>query len=209
MIYELYIQQRRAYPLATVHKKNSVLRKEPIRDPAAIEAIKIILRNNLRDLALFVLAINSNLRACDLLALLVGQLRHLQVGDELVVRESKTKNIRRIVINGAVRKALQDWLKIHPRKDEDDAPLFLSRKGGAIQVATLSGMVKAWCKAVGLKGSYGCHSLRKTFGYQHRTRFGTDLPTLQTMFGHSHQRQTLDYLCVQPDEVREAYMKEI
>lgn len=29
------------------------------------------------------------------------------------------------------------------------------------------------------------------------------------MYGYSHQRQTLDYICIQPDEVREAYMKEI
>jgi integrase len=190
-------------------KEGSVLKKIPIKSPEAIEAIKVLLKDNLRDLALFVLAINSNLRACDLLALTIGQVRELHVGDELMLRERKTGNIRRIVLNRAVWQTLQDWLAIHPRGDEDEAPLFLSRKGGAIQVATLSGMVKAWCKTVGLKGSYGCHTLRKTFGYQHRTRFGTDLPTLQTIYGHAHQRQTLDYLCVQTDEIIAAYMKEI
>ena len=190
-------------------KEGSILKKIPIKSPEAIEAIKVLLKDNLRDLALFVLAINSNLRACDLLALTIGQVRELHVGDELVLRERKTKNIRRIVLNKAVWKALQDWLKIHPRAGEDDAPLFLSRKGGALKVATLNNMVKAWCFAVGLKGSFGCHTLRKTFGYQHRVRFGTDLPTLQTIYGHSHQRQTLDYLCVQTDEIIAAYMKEI
>jgi len=190
-------------------KKGSVLRKEPIKDPAAIEAIKTLLIDKLRDLALFILAINSNLRACDLLALFVGQVRHLQVGGELVVRERKTKNIRRIVINPAVWRALRNWLAAHPRGHDDQAPLFLSRKGGALKVATLNNMVKEWCEAAGLQGEFGCHTLRKTFGYQHRKRFGTDLPTLQTIYGHAHQRQTLDYLCVQPDEVRDAYMKEI
>lgn len=189
--------------------KKSILKKQPITGYEFIEAIKLLLKEKLRDLAIFILGINSNLRACDLLALRVGQIRFLKVGDELVLREKKTGKIRRIVINRAVCKALQDWIKIHPRGDEDDAPLFLSRKGGALKVATLNNMIKEWCKAVGLKGNYGCHTLRKTFGYQHRVRFGTDLPTLQTMYGHAHQRQTLDYLCVQPDEVREAYMKEI
>lgn len=190
-------------------KKGSVLRKGPIKPPWAIEEIKEHLKKYLRDLALFILGINSNLRACDLLALLVGQVKDLQIGDELVIRERKTKNIRRIIINRAVWQALQDWLQVHPRKAEDEAPLFLSRKGGALKVASLNNLVKSWCKAVGLKGEFGCHTLRKTFGYQHRIRFGTDLPTLQTIYGHSNQKQTLDYLCVQVDEIVDAYMKEI
>ena len=191
-------------------KKGSVLRKEPIRDYRAIEDIKKLLKDKKRDLALFVLAINSNLRACDLLNLTIDQVQYLQVGDDLVLREKKTKKIRRIVINQTVWHALNDWIEIHPKSENGQAPLFLSRKGGKpLTVPTLSGMVKSWCIAVGLTGSFGCHTLRKTFGYQHRVRFKTDLPTLQTIYGHSHQRQTLDYLCVQPDEVRDAYMKEI
>ena len=191
-------------------KKGSVLRKEPIRDYRAIEDIKKLLKDEKRDLALFVLAINSNLRACDLLNLTIDQVQYLQVGDDLVLREKKTKKIRRIVINQAVWHALNEWIEIHPQSENNQAPLFLSRKGGKpLTVPTLSGMVKSCCIAVGLTGSFGCHTLRKTFGYQHRVRFKTDLPTLQTIYGHSHQRQTLDYLCVQPDEVRDAYMKEI
>jgi integrase len=191
-------------------KKGSIIRKEPIRDHNAIEEIKTLLKDKKRDLALFVLAINSNLRACDLLNLTINQVQYLQVGEDLVLREKKTGKIRRIVINRAVCHALNGWIEIHPQRENDEAPLFLSRKGGqSLRVATLSGMVKSWCNAVGLTGSFGCHTLRKTFGYQHRVRFKTDLPTLQTIYGHAHQRQTLDYLCVQPDEVRDAYMKEI
>ena len=191
-------------------EKGSILRKEPIREHSAIEKIKTLLKDKKRDLALFILAINSNLRACDLLNLTIDQVQYLQVGDDLVLREKKTKKIRRIVINHAVWNALNGWLEIHPQSENGQAPLFISRKGGQpLRVATLSGMVKSWCNAVGLTGSFGCHTLRKTFGYQHRVRFKTDLPTLQTIYGHSHQRQTLEYLCVQPDEVRDAYMKEI
>ena len=191
-------------------KKGSIIRKEPIRDHNAIKEIKTLLKDKKRDLALFILAINSNLRACDLLNLTINQVQYLQVGEDLVLREKKTKKIRRIVINRAVWSALNGWLEIHPRRENGQSPLFLSRKGGGpLKVPTLSGMVKSWCNAVGLTGSFGCHTLRKTFGYQHRVRFKTDLPTLQTIYGHSHQRQTLDYLCVQPDEVRDAYMKEI
>ena len=79
-----------------------------------------------------------------------------------MLREWKTGNVRRIVINRAVWQALQDWLAIHPHVDEDDAPLFLSRKGGALRVATLNNLIKSWCAAVGLKGEFGCHTPSKT-----------------------------------------------
>ena len=190
-------------------KKGSVLTKEPIRDPAKIEAIKALVADQPRDLALFIMGINSNLRACDLLAVTIGQVEHLQSGDDLVVREKKTGKIRRIVINRAVGQALQDWLRVHPRGRDPFSPLFLSRKGGALKVPTLNNLVKGWCEAVGLAGDFGCHTLRKTFGYQHRVRFGTDLPTLQTLYNHANQKQTLTYLCIQPDEIRSAYMREI
>ena len=189
--------------------KGSILKKEPIRELWAILAIKELLEDTPRDLLLFVLAINTNLRACDLLALLVGQVRGLVPGSVLLVRERKTGKLREITINGAVANALVVWLTVHPYRDDDHAALFLSRKGGAIKVATLNGMVKRWCAAVGLEGRYGCHSLRKTFGYQHRVAHGTDLPTLQIMYGHAHQRQTLAYLCIQPEEIKAAYMREI
>ena len=190
--------------------KGSVLRKEPIRDYSAIEDIKRLLKDKWNSHFPQWKFHCSNLRACDLLNLTIDQVQYLQVGDDLVLREKKTKKIRTIVINQAVWHVLNDWIEIHPQRENGQAPLFLSRKGGkALRVPTLSGMVKSWCNAVGLTGSFGCHTLRKTFGYQHRVRSKTDLPTLQTIYGHSHQRQTLDYLCVQPDEVRDAYMKEI
>lgn len=62
---------------------------------------------------------------------------------------------------------------------------------------------------INLKGNYGSHTLRKTFGYMHRTVHNTDIPTLMEMFNHSSQKQTLAYLGIQPSEIRDAYLKEI
>lgn len=47
------------------------------------------------------------------------------------------------------------------------------------------------------------------FRYMHRTVNKTDLPTLMHMFNHSSQMQTLEYLCIPPEEIREAYMFEL
>ncbi len=53
------------------------------------------------------------------------------------------------------------------------------------------------------------NSLRKTFGYHQRVTHGVALPVLVEVFGHATQRQTLNYLCVQDEEIREVYMNEI
>jgi len=68
-------------------------------------------------------------------------------------------------------------------------------------------LVGEWCETVNLKGNYGSHSMRKTWGFHQRTRLNTSVPELMVMFNHSSQWQTLDYLCIQPNEIREAYLK--
>ena len=186
-----------------------VIRVEPIRSVQAIEKIKRVLRDIPRDLALFVFGINTNLRAIDLVSLRVGLVQDLSAGDHFILREKKTGKIRRITINRTVFSALQGWL-LHYKPTDDSACLFPSKKTGhPLKVPTLNNMVKSWCQQAGLQGNYGSHTLRKTFGYIHRTVHKTDLPTLMVMFNHANQRQTLDYLCIQPEEIHEAYLKEI
>lgn len=190
-------------------KKGAVTRVEPIRSLKAIERIKRLLANRPRDFLLFVFGINTNLRACDLLALLVGAVRYLQAGQTLVVRERKTGKLRRITLNRAVVEAIRAWLAVRPDLD-DSSPLFPSRKGGApLCVSILNRLVKRWCQAADLTENYGAHTLRKTFGFVHRTVFGTDIPTLMVLYNHRSQRQTLAYFGIQEVEMERAYMQEI
>ena len=80
-----------------------------------------------RDLALFTLGINTNLRASDPMRIRVGQVRDLKPGDELEVKEKKTGKTRRITLNRAAVKAVQGMLKAEEYTCEDY--LFKSRKG--------------------------------------------------------------------------------
>jgi len=189
--------------------KGAVIKVEPIKDVKAVATIKKLLAGNPRNLCIFTLGINTNLRASDLLKITIGQVKHLKAGEHFTVREKKTGKDRAITINQAVYSALQGLLATM-QDATNDQPLFQSRKGGAaLCVPYLNGLVKGWCKEINLKGNYGSHSLRKTFGYIHRTQFNTDLPTLMHMYNHSSQKQTLDYLCIQPEEIKDAYLREI
>jgi integrase len=180
--------------------KGSSISVEPIRNLKNIKAIKRMLAGNPRDLCIFTLGINTNLRASDILNLKVAQVCNV---NELVLKEKKTGKTRRITLNKAVVSAVSVLLTSREYTDTDF--IFVGQRG-PLTVPTLSRMVKTWCKAINLKGNYGSHSLRKTWGYHQRVTYGIGLPELMVCFNHSSQRQTLDYLCVQPDEVRDVYL---
>ena len=190
-------------------KKGDITKVEPIRELKDIKNIKKHLSDSPRDLAIFTLGINTNLRAGDILSLTVGMVCNLKAEDHFSIREEKTGKEKNVTINKTVYEAIQALLATMPDAT-DTMPLFQSRKGkAALCVPYLNSLVKAWCKEINLKGNYGSHTLRKTFGYIHRTQFNTDIPTLMTMFNHSSQKQTLQYLGIQPSEIKDAYLKEI
>ena len=190
-------------------KSGDSIKVEPIRKEKDIKLIKKLLSDKPRDLCIFTLGINTNLRASDLLKITVGQIRNLKVGDHFTTKEKKTGKDRKITMNKSVYDSVQMLLTTMPNAEDGDF-LFQSRKGGnALCVPYLNSLVKGWCKSINLRGNYGSHTLRKTFGYIHRTVFNTDIPTLMHMYNHSTQKQTLAYLGIQPSEIKDAYLKEI
>jgi integrase len=187
-------------------KKGSTIKVEPIRRLKDIETIKKLLSDRPRDLALLTIGINTNLRASDLLNLKVAQVRNLKPNDEIEIKEKKTGKGRRITFNKACIKAIRNLLASKPFNDDY---LFQGQRSEVLIVPSVNRLVKSWCKKINLKGNYGSHTLRKTWGYHQRVTFGTDLPRLMVCFNHSTQKQTLDYLCIQPEEIKDVYENEL
>jgi len=145
--------------------KNSVIRVEPIRDLKAIKNIKKLLADKPRDLAIFVIGTNTNLRSSCLTALTVKMVKNIEPGGHFTIREKKTGKTRTITVNKVVHEAISGLLKDLGEGVKDDDYLFQSRKGkGKLTTPTMNALVKGWCASVGLRGNYGSHSLRKTFG---------------------------------------------
>ena len=187
----------------------SAIKVEPIKDLKAIKRIKKLYADHPRNLCLFTLGINTAYRAGEILSLRVGQVDYLEPGDRLDIKQSKTGKYRAATINAVTVAAIAQWLKMHPNPSSD-APLFISRKTGqALTVSALNVMIKRWCREVGLKGNYGTHTMRKTWGYHQRVNNKQPLPLLMAAFGHSSQSQTLDYLCIQDEEIAELYAMEL
>ncbi len=187
-------------------KKGDNIRVDPIKELKDIKSIKKLLHDKPRDLCLFTLGINTNLRASDLLRITAGMVKDMKPGDELTLKEKKTGKHRRITMNKAVVSVIQALLK--SREYKDGEPLFVGQRG-CLTVPSVNRLVKQWCRSINLKGNYGSHTLRKTFGYHQRVTFGVGLPELVDIFNHSSQKETMNYLCIQPEEVRNVYLNEL
>jgi integrase len=193
-----------------VRKGKSVL-VEPIRNVEDVERIKALLKGRPRDLLLFVMGINNGLRIGDLLGLRVGQVRHLKAGDFVTITEGKTGKQNVLAVNKPVHRALKGYLNNAKLADYDY--LFCSTKATTtrkpISVQRAHMLVKDWTRKAGLKGNYGTHTLRKTFGYIQRTQFGVGFEVLAKRFNHSSPAFTMRYVGVGDAEVSDILMHEI
>ena len=190
-------------------KKGSTIKVEPIRQLQDIRRIKKHLSGAPRDLCIFTLGMNTGYRASELLSIKVGDVEHLRAGDLFELKQQKTKKYRATTFNQTVVDAIQNWLEVHP-DPRPRTPLFISQKSGsALTVSTFGNMVKGWCRDAGMNGNFGSHSLRKSWGYHQRVQNNVGIPVLMTAFGHATQQQTLEYLCIQSEEIQELYALEL
>jgi len=184
-------------------EKGSTVKVEPIRQEEDVHAILNMLADHPRNLALFTVGTHTNLRPAELLGIKVGQVLGTRPGVEMEVRESRTGRKRRIPLDRDCVSSVQGFLE-HRRKKEGGEPdpagrLFTGLRG-PLSVQTVHNLVKGWCSARGLAGNYGSHTLRKTFGYHQLLDGRASLADLMTAFGHSTPHQTLEYLCIRPEE---------
>ncbi|MFX0197635.1 MAG: tyrosine-type recombinase/integrase [Candidatus Hodarchaeota archaeon] len=190
-------------------RKGDNIRVEPIHRIEDVQAIKKLLSDSPRDLLLFTIGVNNGLRVGDLLRLRVKDVRNLKPGQYITVKESKTRKQNILMVNKAVHKSLTSYMeKLRPN---DDDFLFASRKTQKpLTVQSVNALVKKWTKTINLyQGNYGTHTLRKTFGYIQRIKFGTGFEVLAKRFNHSSPSVTMRYLGITDKEVNGILMNEI
>ena len=188
-------------------QKGSSIKVHPIRHAKNIQAIKVLLKDHPRNLCLFTMGINTAYRAGEFLSLTVGQVTHLHVSDRLELKQDKNKKYRAITLNKITSNALQNWLAVHPLRHNPSAPLFLSQRDStSLVVASVNHLVKKWCDEICLSGNYGSHTLRKTWGYHQRVYHHVSVALLMKAYGHQSEAQTLEYLCIQADEIQAIYL---
>jgi integrase len=166
--------------------------------------VRLQMAGDVRGLALFNLAIDSKLRACDLVKLRVTDVAHgSRVMRRATVMQQKTHQRVQFEITEDTREAISSWIDKARQRPTDY--LFASRVRGAAHISTrqYARIVHHWVDLVGLDGSdYGTHSLRRTKAsliYQ-RTK---NLRAVQLLLGHTKLESTVRYLGVEVDDALE------
>ncbi len=183
---------------------------EPIRDRKKIAQIKNQLRGQrrYRDLLLFVVGINTALRISDLLGL---QVEHFWDDNQHIkrrfwIKEQKRSKRQEVVINSSIQETLDEYLAAYPQiSDGRDHFIFFNTKVGHFREPIKRG--QAWkiittiCQQVGLRGNFGTHSLRKTWGYHARMQ-GVDLALIMHKLNHESIAYSKRYLGITDDELQ-------
>jgi integrase len=166
--------------------------------------VRLQLGNRQRELALFNLAIDSKLRACDLVKLRVRDVCHGRVvASRAIVLQQKTQRPVQFEITEPTREAVSTWITsagVLP-----DQALFPSRLHGSPHLSTrrYARIVDAWVRQIGLnRVCYGTHTLRRTKAtlIYRRTK---NLRAVQLLLGHTKLESTVRYLGIEVDDALE------
>lgn len=187
------------------NKGKLVGQKAPLklRDIWAIR-IRLQLRHRTRDLALFNTAIDSKLRACDLVKLRVTDVAHGdQIASRTIVMQQKTHRPVQFEITESTRQSLRDWITTASLRS--DAYLFPSRVSTSPHLSTrqYARILHRWVAEIGLDGpAYGTHSMRRTKAslIYRRTK---NLRAVQLLLGHAKLESTVRYLGIEVDDALE------
>lgn len=178
------------------NKGKIIGQKAPLRQQEiwSIRA-RLEIANNLKELALFNLAIDSKLRGCDLVALKVSDV--MRSGDVLTrtsVVQQKTGTPVMFEIITHTRQSLRTWIA-HAKLSNDDY-LFPSRKHTVPHLGTRAydRLVHKWVSSIGLDSClYGTHSMRRT-KVSILYKRDKNLRAIQLLLGHKKIESTVRYL---------------
>lgn len=186
--------------------KGKLVGQKPPLKPKDIWAIRIHLQNEhqVRDLAMFNLAIDSKLRGCDLVNLHVRDVTHgNQVLPRTMAVQRKTQRPVQFELTEPTRSAVSAWVEKANLRPEHY--LFPSRLAKSPHVSTrqYARIVHQWVSAIGLDSTvYGTHTMRRTKAtlIYKRTK---NLRAVQLLLGHSKLESTVRYLGIEVDDALE------
>ena len=163
--------------------------------------MKLEAAGNPRNLALFNLAIDSKLRACDLLSLCVCDIANgLTVQSRGKIVQRKTGRPVRFELTSRTQESVAAWIRYGDLSS--DAFLFPSRQHHSqhLSVRQYARVMKDWIRSIGLDPMrYGTHTMRRTKAtlIYRQTK---NLRAIQLLLGHSKLDSTVRYLGIEIDD---------
>ena len=166
--------------------------------------VRLQLGHRTRELALFDLGLDSKLRACDLVRLLVRDICHGDgVSPRAIVIQQKNSRPVQFEITPPTKDAVTAWIKEAKLANEDF--LFPSRVHESPHLGTrqYARILNSWIEEIGLDPTaYGTHTIRRTKAslIYRRTK---NIRAVQLLLGHSKLESTVRYLGIKVEDALE------
>lgn len=176
--------------------------KPPLR-PKHVWSIRSKLQVNgrTRDLAMFNLAVDSKLRACDVVTLKVEDVApNGYAADRATIRQKKTGQPVRFELTEHTRQAIDEYLRGSGKRPSEF--MFSGRRGPDWSMTTrqYARLLSEWFASIGLDPHiFGTHSLRRTKATLIYRRTG-NLRAVQLLLGHRKIESTVRYLGIEVDD---------
>ncbi len=189
------------------NKGKSIGQKKPFT-PEQVRLIKDLLKTEKsgRDLALFSVAIDTLLRASDLVKLKVDDVCDSQRGvkEEFQVRQKKTDKGLTVTLNKETRAAVQAWVIEAGKMPWDHLFTGLPKSkmpNKAISTTQFWRLLKKWAIMIRLNPTaYACHSTRRTKAALAWQVTGGNVEIVRRMLGQKDVTSTSHYLGVTDQE---------
>ena len=185
------------------NKGKIVGRKQPLT-PEQVATIRTLLSQdgNVRDIAMFALAIDSSLRGIDIVSLNVSDISSGNaIRERVIIEQRKTGERVTFPLRDYTRVALMELIEVENKAHGD--PLFCSQKRGKgrrLSADRYRRMVKDWIALARLDPAlYGSHSLRRT-RVAHIYRKTANLRVAQVLLGHKSIENTARYLGIEEEQ---------
>ena len=154
-----------------------------------------------RDYAMFVLMTTYGLRACDVVALTLEDIRWRE--GKIQIRQNKTGKPLDLPLTDGVGLAIQDYLKNVPRYGgHREVFLRLRAPAGTLKPTAVIEAFQGWSRRSGLAIPFkGAHCIRHSYAL-HLLRQGTPLKTIGDLLGHRSPESTTGYLRLATEDLR-------
>ena len=151
---------------------------------------------NLRDKAVMLLLYGAGLRISEALSI---KKKDAPVGDWLRVI-GKGNKYRDVPLLPIICDGVREYLDLCPYDINEDAPLFLGKRGGSLSPRIIQRRIENLRYELGLPSHTTPHALRHAFA-THLLSGGADLRAIQQLLGHSSLSTTQRYTDVNETEL--------
>jgi integrase/recombinase XerD len=180
------------------------VRQEPLA-PVELPQVKQLIESRnprtfhgVRDRSIFLVLLESGVRAGELMAMNVDD---LDMGNgSILIREGKGGKVRVVVIGRSVQKQIRKWLRVRSYGAE---PLFCSQDGGRLTYSGLRGILNRALRQTGIE-DVSLHDFRRAFCLN-QLQAGVPETTIARLMGHSSTQLIARYAKQTPRDLIESF----